>query len=210
MDLIYNSKYYDSKLEKEIDFKYRTELTLQQKVSFVNFVLGVIFDDDYCFSIIKNEVFDIALIYMFTDVLQYEEDFTFSLNNIEEMLNTTNVIEILKKEIDNDLIKDLNEVIDINIAYKTGVNVNSISTSFSSLLKTIENKVSDFDVDEFSNTLKKFGDITNGMSPDKIMELYTKTDAYKKNYKGTLSTKNKQIRELKKEINNNNNNNNNK
>ena len=202
MDLIYNSKYYDSKLEKEIDFKYRTELTLQQKVSFVNFVLGVIFDDDYCFSIIKNEVFDIALIYMFTDVLQYEEDFTFSLNNIEEMLNTTNVIEILKKEIDNDLIKDLNEVIDINIAYKTGVNVNSISTSFSSLLKTIENKVSDFDVDEFSNTLKKFGDITNGMSPDKIIELYTKTDAYKKNYKSTLSTKNKQIRELKKEINN--------
>lgn len=202
MDFIYSSKYYDSKLEKEIDFKYRTELTLQQKVSFANFVLGVIFDDDYCFSIIKNEVFDIALIYMFTDVLQYEEDFTFSLNNIEEMLNTTNVIEILKKEIDNDLIKDLNEVIDINIAYKTGVNVNSISTSFSSLLKTIENKVSDFDVDEFSNTLKKFGDITNGMSPDKIMELYTKTDAYKKNYKGTLSTKNKQIRELKKEINN--------
>ena len=202
MDLIYSSKYYDSKLEKEIDFKYRTELTLQQKVSFVNFVLGVIFDDDYCFSIIKNEVFDIALIYMFTDVLQYEEDFTFSLNNIEEMLNTTNVIEILKNEIDKDLIKDLNEVIDINIAYKTGVNVNSISTSFSSLLKTIENKVSDFDVDEFSNTLKKFGDITNGMSPDKIMELYTKTDAYKKNYKGTLSTKNKQIRELKKEINN--------
>ena len=202
MDLIYNSKYYDSKLEKEIDFKYRTELTLQQKVSFVNFVLGVIFDDDYCFSIIKNEVFDIALIYMFTDALKYDEDFTFSLNNIEEMLNTTNVIEILKKEIDNDLIKDLNEVIDINIAYKTGVNVNSISTSFSSLLKTIENKVSDFDVDEFSNTLKKFGDITNGMSPDKIMELYTKTDAYKKNYKGTLSTKNKQIRELKKEINN--------
>ena len=202
MDLIYSSKYYDSKLEKEIDFKYRTELTLQQKVSFVNFVLGVIFDDDYCFSIIKNEVFDIALIYMFTDVLKYDEDFTFSLNNIEEMLNTTNVIEILKKEIDNDLIKDLNEVIDINIAYKTGVNVNSISTSFSSLLKTIENKVSDFDVDEFSNTLKKFGDITNGMSPDKIMELYTKTDAYKKNYKGTLSTKNKQIRELKKEINN--------
>ena len=202
MDLIYNSKYYDSKLEKEIDFKYRTELTLQQKVSFVNFVLGVIFDDDYCFSIIKNEVFDIALIYMFTDVLKYDEDFTFSLNNIEEMLNTTNVIEILKKEIDNDLIKDLNEVIDINIAYKTGVNVNSISTSFSSLLKTIENKVSDFDVDEFSNTLKKFGDITNGMSPDKIIELYTKTDAYKKNYKGTLSTKNKQIRELKKEINN--------
>ena len=202
MDLIYSSKYYDSKLEKEIDFKYRTELTLQQKVSFVNFVLGVIFDDDYCFSIIKNEVFDIALIYMFTDVLKYEEDFTFSLNNIEEMLNTTNVIEILKKEIDNDLIKDLNEVIDINIAYKTGINVNSISTSFSSLLKTIENKVSDFDVDEFSNTLKKFGDITNGMSPDKIMELYTKTDAYKKNYKGTLSTKNKQIRELKKEINN--------
>ena len=202
MDLIYNSKYYDSKLEKEIDFKYRTELTLQQKVSFVNFVLGVIFDDDYCFSIIKNEVFDIALIYMFSDVLKYDEDFTFSLNNIEEMLNTTNVIEILKKEIDNDLIKDLNEVIDMNIAYKTGVNVNSISTSFSSLLRTIENKVSDFDVDEFSNTLKKFGDITNGMSPDKIIELYTKTDAYKKNYKGTLSTKNKQIRELKKEINN--------
>ena len=202
MDLIYSSKYYDSKLEKEIDFKYRTELTLQQKVSFVNFVLGVIFDDDYCFSIIKNEVFDIALIYMFTDVLKYEEDFTFSLNNIEEMLNTTNVIEILKKEIDNDLINDLNEVIDINIAYKTGVNVNSISTSFSSLLKTIEEKVSNFNVDELTNTLKEFANMTDGLSQEKIIELYTKSDKYKKNYKGTLNNKNKQIRELKKELNN--------
>ena len=44
--------------------------------------------------------------------------------------------------------------------------------------------------------------MTDGLSQEKIIELYTKSDKYKKNYKGTLNNKNKQIRELKKELNN--------
>ena len=47
---------------------------------------------------------------------------------------------------------------------------------------------------------------TQGFKKDLIgknkKNLMTYYNAYKKNYKGTLSTKNKQIRELKKEINN--------
>lgn len=201
MNTVYSAKYYDNELEKEIEFKYYKEISLSKKLDFVNNVLDVLFQNNYCYAVIRNELFDIMLVDSFTDVFLEEEDFTFTINEIDKFLSRTNVVDILKKEINSTLLKELSDTIDINIAYKTGVNLNSISTSFSSLLKTIEEKVSNFNVDELTNTLKEFANMTDGLSQEKIIELYTKSDKYKKNYKGTLNNKNKQIRELKKEIN---------
>lgn len=202
MNTVYSAKYYDNELEKEIEFKYYKEISLSKKLDFVNNVLDVLFQNNYCYAVIRNELFDIMLVDSFTDVFLEEEDFTFTINEIDKFLSKTNVVDILKKEINPTLLKELSDTIDINIAYKTGVNLNSISTSFSSLLKTIEEKVSNFNVDELTNTLKEFANITDELSQEKIIELYTKSDKYKKNYKGTLNNKNKQIRELKKELNN--------
>ena len=202
MNTVYSAKYYDNELEKEIEFKYYKEVSLSKKLDFVNNVLDVLFQNNYCYAVIRNELFDIMLVDSFTDVFLEEEDFTFTINEIDKFLSKTNVVDILKKEINSTLLKELSDTIDINIAYKTGVNLNSISTSFSSLLKTIEEKVSNFNVDELTNTLKEFANMTDGLSQEKIIELYTKSDKYKKNYKGTLNNKNKQIRELKKELNN--------
>lgn len=202
MNTVYSAKYYDNELEKEIEFKYYKEISLSKKLDFVNNVLDVLFQNNYCYAVIRNELFDIMLVDSFTDVFLEEEDFTFTINEIDKFLSKTNVVDILKKEINSTLLKELSDTIDINIAYKTGVNLNSISTSFSSLLKTIEEKVSNFNVDELTNTLKEFANMTDGLSQEKIIELYTKSDKYKKNYKGTLNNKNKQIRELKKELNN--------
>lgn len=202
MNTVYSAKYYDNELEKEIEFKYYKEISLSKKLDFVNNVLDVLFQNNYCYAVIRNELFDIMLVDSFTDVFLEEEDFTFTINEIDKFLSKTNVVDILKKEINSTLLKELSDAIDINIAYKTGVNLNSISTSFSSLLKTIEEKVSNFNVDELTNTLKEFANMTDGLSQEKIIELYTKSDKYKKNYKGTLNNKNKQIRELKKELNN--------
>lgn len=202
MNTVYSAKYYDNELEKEIEFKYYKEISLSKKLDFVNNVLDVLFQNNYCYAVIRNELFDIMLVDSFTDVFLEEEDFTFTINEIDKFLSKTNVVDILKKEINPTLLKELSDTIDINIAYKTGVNLNSISTSFSSLLKTIEEKVSNFNVDELTNTLKEFANMTDGLSQEKIIELYTKSDKYKKNYKDTLNNKNKQIRELKKELNN--------
>lgn len=202
MNTVYSAKYYDNELEKEIEFKYYKEISLSKKLDFVNNVLDVLFQNNYCYAVIRNELFDIMLVDSFTDVFLEEEDFTFTINEIDKFLSKTNVVDILKNEINSTLLKELSDAIDINIAYKTGVNLNSISTSFSSLLKTIEEKVSNFNVDELTNTLKEFANMTDGLSQEKIIELYTKSDKYKKNYKGTLNNKNKQIRELKKELNN--------
>lgn len=202
MNTVYSAKYYDNELEKEIEFKYYKEISLSKKLDFVNNVLDVLFQNNYCYAVIRNELFDIMLVDSFTDVFLEEEDFTFTINEIDKFLSKTNVVDILKKEINPTLLKELSDTIDINIVYKTGVNLNSISTSFSSLLKTIEEKVSNFNVDELTNTLKEFANMTDGLSQEKIIELYTKSDKYKKNYKGTLNNKNKQIRELKKELNN--------
>ena len=61
-------KYYDNKLEKEIDFEYCTELTLQEKVDFINNVLQVLFQNDYYYSILKQNIFDFMLINFFTKI----------------------------------------------------------------------------------------------------------------------------------------------
>lgn len=197
---IYSAKYYDSKLEKEVDFEYVKTLTPQQKITFLNNVLTVLFQDDYCYSIIRDEVIDFMIVDSFTNILKADEDFDYSLNAINEFLNNTNVTDVLlfgEEHINYKLVESLIDAVDLNIAYKTGVNKNDLSTAFSSLLKTIEKKVNSFDVNELSDTLKEFGKITDGFSAEKIMDLYTKTDAFKKNYEETLQNKNEEIRSLK-------------
>lgn len=196
---VYVNSYYNAKLDKEVEFEYTTALTLKQKTTFVNNVLEVLFQNDYCYSIIKKEIIDIMIVNSFTNILKTDEDFDFSLNEIEDFLSDTNVMDILLKEIPSDLIKELTDVIDKNITYKTGVNESNLSTALSSLLRTVEEKVSDFDINELTTTLKEFGDITNNLSQEDIVNLYTKTDAYKKNYEEVLQSKNEEIRKLKEE-----------
>lgn len=191
-------KYYDSRLEKEVDFEYIKELTMKQKIDFVNNVLETLFQNDYYYSIIKDELINIMLINSFTNIFIMDEDFSFTINNIDEFLSNTNAVDVLLEEIPSELIKELHDVIDKNIIYKTGINENSLSTVFSSLLKTIEEKVSVFDMEGLANTLKEFGDITNNFSQEEIMNLYTKTADFKKNYEGVIQSKNKEIRNLKK------------
>lgn len=197
---VYEGTYYDNRLERTVDFEYTTELTAQQKVNFVNNVLEVIFSNDYCYSIIKDEIIDIMLIDTFTNILKTDEDFDYKLNAIDDFLNNTNVVNIIRKNINPYLYEELVNAIDENISYKTGIDRNGISTAFSSLLKTIEETVSAFDVDELTNALKEFGSLTDNLSEEKIMELYTKTDAYKKNYEETISAKNEEIRKLKNNL----------
>lgn len=199
MNEVYVGKYYDSKLEKEVEFEYVKKLTMRQKVDFVNNVLEVLFQNDYCYSIIKNEIVYIMLIDTFTNILKTDEDFGYKLNEIEEFLSNTNAIDVLLKEIPSAYIRELDEVIDENIAYKTGINKDNLSTAFSSLLRTIENKVSDFDMNELTTTLKELGDMTSGLSQETLMDLYTKTDAYKENYENVVQSKNEEIRKLKEE-----------
>lgn len=196
---VYLNSYYNSKLDKEVEFEYTKTLTLKQKTTFVNNVLEVLFQNDYCYSIIKNEIINFMIIDSFTNIFKIDEDFDYSLNKIDEFLSDTNVIDVLRKEIPSELIKELTDVIDRNIAYKTGVNENDLSTVLSSLLKTIEDKISDFDVNELTTTLKEFSKITDGLSQEKILDLYTKTDAYKENYENVVQSKNEEIRKLKKE-----------
>ena len=197
---VYEGTYYDNRLERTVDFEYTTELTAQQKVNFVNNVLEVIFSNDYCYSIIKDEIIDIMLVDTFTNILKTDEDFDYKLNAIDDFLNNTNVVNIIRENINPHLYEELVNAIDENISYKTGIDRNGISTALSSLLKTIEETVSAFDVDELTNALKEFGGLTDNLSEEKIMELYTKTDAYKKNYEETISAKNEEIRKLKNDL----------
>ena len=147
-------KYYDNKLEKEIDFEYCTELTLQEKVDFINNVLQVLFQNDYYYSILKQNIFDFMLINFFTKIISDEEEFVMTLSNIDDFLNNTNVLDTLYNKIDTNLLKELYDAINVNIEYKTGIHEDEVSIAFSSLLNSIEEKVKEFDIKELTKTLK--------------------------------------------------------
>ena len=88
--IYYDAKYYDSELEKEVDFQYCTELNLQEKVDFINGVLQVLFQNDYYYSILKQKVFDFMLINFFTNVIKNEEEFDLTLIKMDNIVINTN------------------------------------------------------------------------------------------------------------------------
>ena len=199
--IYYDAKYYDSELEKEVDFQYCTELNLQEKVDFINGVLQVLFQNDYYYSILKQKVFDFMLINFFTNVIKNEEEFDLTLIKMDNIVINTTIIDVIYDKVDKNLIQELYDAIEVNIEYKTGIHKDELSTTFSSLLKELNDKVSNLDIENLVSSLGKLGDISNNATLDKILDAYTKTDAYKKNYQKTLRNKNKEIRQLKEKVN---------
>ena len=59
------------------------------------------------------------------------------------MLNTTNIVDIVKANVREGLIDELSQAIDDNVEYRTGVHHNPVTESISHLVKTVENKVKD-------------------------------------------------------------------
>ena len=199
--IYYDAKYYDSELEKEVDFQYCTELNLQEKVDFINGVLQVLFQNNYYYSILKQKVFDFMLINFFTNVIKNEEEFDLTLIKMDDIVINTTIIDVIYDKVDKNLIQELYDAIEVNIEYKTGIHKDELSTTFSNLLKELNDKVSNLDIENLVSSLSKLGDISNNATLDKILDAYTKTDAYKKNYQKTVRNKNKQIRELKEKVN---------
>ena len=141
------------------------------------------------------------LINFFTNVIKNEEEFDLTLIKMDNIVINTTIIDVIYDKVDKNLIQELYDAIEVNIEYKTGIHKDELSTTFSSLLKELNDKVSNLDIENLVSSLGKLGDISNNATLDKILDAYTKTDAYKKNYQKTLRNKNKEIRQLKEKVN---------
>lgn len=161
----------DDGVEMQISFDFRNDLTASEKVSFVNFVVGILVDETNKTynGIIKDLIFDFAIIGHFTNVnmsdvyaeIQESKD---NVSVIEKYIESNDIVRIVTANIPVELLESLRIAIDENIQYKTGVNPNNVFSSISNLLNKFSKKIDGIDVNElveFAKGINGLGDALN-------------------------------------------------
>lgn len=169
-----------TKGEETFEFNFLTDLSASKKMDFVNSVVGyVVTNSDYNF-VIKDIIFDFEIIHKFTNynisAIKEADD---TLGAIEELLSTTNIVEIVKSNMIDGLYEELVKAVDLDIQYKTGIRNNDILNSVERILDTIEEKVKDIDTKGFDEFAKVFNSVSGELTPDKLLEAFAKSDMYK-------------------------------
>ena len=160
---------------EEVSFNFYTSISAYDKVRFVNTVVNTLVDDNYI-SVIRNLIFDFEIIDVFTDI---DTSNIKDINAIEQFLEETNIVEIVKANIDSNVIEELNKAVDDNIEYRTGIHKNPISESLSNLLNTLEEKVSGIDTEKMMEMAQIFSNVSGELTADKMLEAYSKSDLFK-------------------------------
>lgn len=185
--------------ENEYSFEfYINNIKMTTKIAFVeNVVSNIIIDENY-YPMLRDMIFDIMLIQYFTDI-DVSKVIKEGIDSIENYLSSNNIVDIIKANMDIELFTELNDSVDLNIEYKTGIHNNDISRSINNLLKTFEEKVKNIDTNAMMDLAQQLSNMSGDLSPENIIEAYTNTDVFKNNQSSVIDAKNEEIKELKKE-----------
>lgn len=182
----------------EFEFNFYTSLRAVDKMRFVTGVTDLVVGDNYN-SVIRDMMFSFNIISIFTDV--DISDITDPENNnaidmIEDLLDETNIVEIVMANAQNGLIAELNKAVDDNIEYRTGIHKNTLTESLGNLVNTIERKLDDVDVDSMMELAQVFGGMTGELTPERMLDAYEKSDLFKKNHEKMLADREQHIAEI--------------
>lgn len=177
---VYTRKTED--IEETFEFKFYTDLTVAQKLLFTNSVTNLVVDENNYNSVIRDLVFDFYVIDIFTDISteEFRQSRSF-LNSVEQFLEETNIVDVVKANVIPALFEELNKAVDKAIEYKTGVHPSPIGDSLASLIKTIEKKVNEIDLNDMMGMVQKFAGMTGELTPESIVNAYMNTDIHKNN-----------------------------
>lgn len=180
---ILNDKYYD--------FNFVTNLSAADKLNFVNSVVDLIVDENSYNSIIRDIIFDFYIVDIMTDVdtTELKKSLTF-LNDVEDFLFSTNIVEIVRANAFPTIFDELNIAVDKSIQYLTGIHPSPISDSIASLVSAIEKKINDIDTSSMMEMANVFSRMTGEITPESIVNAYLSSDIYKKNLNETVEVKN--------------------
>ena len=174
---------------EEVRFNFYTSLRAYDKMRFVQNVTNLVVGEDYN-SVIRDMMFDFMIIDIFTDVditeINNSKD---AINMIEQFLDETNIVTIVKANAEAGVIAELEKAVDDNIEYRTGVHKNPIADSISSLLNTIETKLSDIDTDSMMQMAQVISGMSGEMTPERLLEAYSNSDMFKERYAQLLADK---------------------
>ena len=179
--------------EESHNFNFYTGLSAYDKLKFVHSVTDILVDDKEYNSVIRNLVFDFYIVDIMTDIDTKEfKESSFFVNDVEQFLEETNVVDVVKANMEIGLLEELNNAVDLNIQYRTGIHPSPIADSISSLLSTLEKKIKEVDLTSMAEMAQKFAGMTGELTPERIVNAYINSDMHKKNLAEIEEAKGKQ------------------
>ena len=169
------------------NFEFATTLSIKEKITFVNTVVNTVVDDNYN-SLLRSIMFDFMIVKTFTDIdtsfLKVEDEYGNIITDIdllEKFLDETNIVDVVKVNMEFGLFDSLNEAVDKAIEFRTGIHPSPIADAVSSLLSTLENKVNEFDMGSMMSMAQKFAGMTGDLTPESLINAYMGSDTHKNN-----------------------------
>lgn len=174
--------------DETYNFNFSTDLSAHDKTVFVRTVVDTLVSEDGYDSIIKDMIIDFAIVILFTDI---DTSFTKVVDDngekvsalilIEQFLEETNVVDIVKANMKIGLLEELENAVDKSIEYRTGIHHSPISDSLASLINTLEKKINEIDLGDAMKMVQKFVSMTGEFTPESVVSAYINSDLYKKN-----------------------------
>lgn len=187
------------------EYHYSPNATYMEQVAFVNGVTSIVITDSGYMPLLKDVVFNLRLVQMFTDIdmNQFNDDDGLNLDMFAEFDEETGISEYLKLDLfDSGLINALMKSVDDNIAYKTGIRRDSITESIVELINIAKDRIATWgegltaeDALDFIDKFKQ-----SGINAEGIAKAYFDNEGVKKNME-VIDKKNADIRDLKQKLN---------
>lgn len=168
--------------EESINFDFYTNLSIAKKVEFVNSVTSIVVGDGNYNFVIRDLVFDFYLVDIFTtvDTVDFKTSNSF-LDDVEEFLEETNIVDVVKANMEVGLLEELDKAVNLNIEYLTGIHHSPLNDALSNLMNTLERKINEVDLNSMMEMASKFSGMTEDFTPENVVKAYMSTDTYKKN-----------------------------
>lgn len=182
--------------DESYNFNFITRLSAFEKLIFVNSVVDTLVGDNRYDSIVKDLIFDFNIVRVFTNIdtsfVNVRDDDNNVINPIipiEQFLEETNVVKIVKVNMENGLLDELNKAVDKSIEYRTGIHPSPIADSIASLLSILEKKISEIDLGNAMEMVQKFAGMTGELTPESIVNAYMASDLHQKNLEEIAESK---------------------
>lgn len=182
--------------DNNYNFNFATDISAFNKLVFVNSVVETIVSDKNYNSIVRDLIFDFNIIKVFTDIdtsfVNSRDDEGNSINPIipiEQFLEETNVVDIVKVNMRIGLLDELNNAVNKSIQYLTGIHPNPIGESVANLINTLEKKINEIDLDSAMEVIQKFANMNEDFTLDNLVNTYMNSDYHKKNLEGIEDAK---------------------
>lgn len=178
--------------EEAYNFNFYTDLSVANKLNFVNSVVGILVDESHYNSVIRDLIFDFYIVYMMTDVSDAKELSASDafLDDVEQFLEYTNIVDIVKANVNPLLLDELNDAIDKSVQYLTGIHSSPFNDAIASLIYTINRKIDGIDLDVLIEMAKKFVNMTEDFTLENAINAYMNSDVHNNNLAEIIEYKN--------------------